>query len=156
MEDMSVDKAKEVLATSRLGVLAYAEGGLSYAVPLYFGFDGDDVYFHCHPGLKDEFMSRTEEACLVVLHVESENVWESVQVFGPVEKLTLSDDLQTAKSALYSVPFPPAAGSFPGGTPRRMQEGVYYARLRPARIAGKYSTYVEDGNGPAASKAKRR
>lgn len=143
MEDLSPDEAKAILAASRLGVLAFAEGGQSYAVPLYFAHDGTDVYFHCHPGLKDEFLARTEEACLVVMHVESENVWESVQVFGALEKLTLSDDIRAAKNALFAVPFPPAAGSFPGGTPIRTGEAVYYLRLRPTRIAGKASTYKE-------------
>lgn len=141
MEDLGDGDARALLAASHLGVLCLADGGRSYAVPLYYSFDGDAAYFQCHPGVKDQFMAATREACLVVHHVESKHIWESVQAFGPVERLTLSDDLDAARSALAGTPYPPLAGNYPGGLPRRSEARMYHLRLRPTRISGKASTF---------------
>ncbi len=143
MRTLDESAAREILNASRLGVLALNADKLSYAIPLFFGTQDDAVYFHCHPGLKDMWIDSTEEACLVVLHVESEDIWESVQVFGPLDRLSLNTDIQAAKNALYKVPFPPAEGNLPKGRPLRTEKDVYYLRLRIARIEGKGSTFEE-------------
>lgn len=143
MQDLPDDQAKEILKASRLGVLALAHDDASYAIPLYYAYDGEAVYFHCHPGVKDEWIEADKRACLVVIHVESENVWESVQVFGPVEKLSLSSDIQKAKNALYHVPFPPAEGHGPSGKPVRTDQDLYYIRLSPDEVHGKGSTFKQ-------------
>lgn len=143
MEPMTEEEARSNLEASRLGVLSLADGGRAYAVPLFYGFDGEAVWFHCHPGLKDRYEDATEEACLTVMHVESENVWESVHVFGPVERCTLNTDIEAAKSALFTVPPPPAPGNYPHGLPKRDDRGIYYVKLTPARIEGVQSSFKE-------------
>ncbi len=143
MQELSSDAAKEILSASRMGILSLAHENDSYAIPLFYGYDGEDVYFHCHPGVKDEWIEHDRRACLVVVHMESENVWESVQVFGPLEKLSLNSDIDAAKSALYQIPFPPAEGHGPSGKPIRSDQEVYYVRLRPTEITGKGSTWKE-------------
>lgn len=143
MHDLPDEQAKDILQASRLGVLALAHDDASYAIPLYYGYDGDAVYCHCHPGVKDEWIEADKRACLVVLHVESENVWESVQVFGPVERLSLSSDIEKAKNALYQVPFPPMEGETASGRPLRSDQDLYYIRLTPEEIHGKGSTYKD-------------
>lgn len=142
MRDMAPADARDILSASRLGVLSLAHEGQGYGIPLFYGYDGHDVYFHCHPGLKDEYMD-TQEACLVVIHVESDHIWESVQVFGTLERLSINTDIEAAQSALFKIPFPPAVGHGPSGNPIRSDQGVYYVRLRPTRIAGKASAPKE-------------
>lgn len=143
MHDLASDQVVDILKESRLGVLSLAHDDESYAIPLFYGYDGEAVYFHCHPGVKDEWIEADKRACLVVVHMESENIWESVQVFGPVEKLSLSSDIDKAKNALYKVPFPPAEGQTPSGKPVRTDQEVYYLRLTPDEVTGKGSTYAE-------------
>lgn len=140
MNELSQGACQEILRASNLGVLALAKNGDSYAIPLYFGYDGD-LYSHCHPGKKDEYISTTSEATFLVTHVATENIWESVQVFGALQVLTLSDDIERAKSALFQLPFPPAEGNFPRGLPVRSEQQVYYLRLRPTRIVGVQSSF---------------
>lgn len=144
MEQIYSSKSREILAASRLGTLALAKDGCSYAIPMFFGFDGNHVYFHGHPGLKDEYMDATEEACFVVSHVGSANIWESVHVFGPIEKLTLSSDIDAAKNALFNVPPPPAEGNFPKGLPKRTDHSVYYARINSTKVCGKVSEFKKE------------
>lgn len=141
MEDLSDSDIASILAASRFGVLSMADGGRSYAIPIFFGADGHDVYFHCHPGTKDHFIDSSKEACLVVTHVAGEDVWETVQVFGALERLTLNDDIERARDAIYLLPPPPNEGAFPSGKPLRSPESVYFVRLSPTRVSGKQSTW---------------
>ncbi len=138
---MSAAECRDILSASRLGVLALSHAGKAYAIPLYFAYDGDHVWFQCHPGLKDEYMESTDEACLVVTHSGAADIWESVQVFGPTEKASLSNDVESAKAALFKVPFPPAEGNFPKGRPVRTDDRMYYLKLTPSHVEGKKSTW---------------
>lgn len=140
MEKMEAAETLQTLEASHLGILALSNEGESYAIPLYFGFDGQDVFFQCHPGLKDEYVDATDRACLVVSHVAGPNIWESIQVFGPVERMYINSDVDKAKHALFHVPFPPAEGNYPKGLPVRSENHVYYLRLRPVIIEGKKSS----------------
>ena len=143
MQALDDKAAVDILSASRIGVLSLARDGGAYAIPLFYSYDGDHVWFHCHPGVKDEWIDATDEACLVVSHIESADIWESVQVFGSLEKATLSTDIDAAKSALFQVPFPPADGSMPSGRPVRSDQAVYYLKLTPSHVEGKSSTFAE-------------
>ncbi len=138
---MTEEEARATLKASRLGVLSLADGGKAYAVPLFYGFDDETVWFQCHPGLKDQYEDSTETACLTVIHMESENVWESVHVFGPVERCTLNTDIEAAQAALFRIPFPPAKGNYPHGLPKRDDRGIYYLKLRPEAVEGVKSAF---------------
>ncbi len=140
---MTEAEVQDVLAASRLGYLGLCADKLAYVIPLFFGYDRKAVYFQCHPGLKDMYIEGTEEACLEVAHYESQHVWESVQVFGPIEKLTLNDDIAAAKNALFQVPYPPLPGSFPGGLPKRHDAQMFYLRLTVTRWSGRKSEIRE-------------
>lgn len=143
MEDMDQVASIRLLKASRFGDLALCHDDRAYVLPLFFGYDGEAVYFQCHPGTKDEYVDSTQEACLVVTHVESSDVWESVHVFGPIEKVTLTDDIQAAENALFAVPFPPAKGHYPKGKPVRTAQSMYYLKLKPTRIHGRQSAFKE-------------
>ena len=139
---MDDEECRALLSTSKLGVLALSDQGRAYAIPLYYAFDGEDLWFHCHPGLKDEYLEKSNEVCLVVIHVGSANIWESVQVFGTAAKVTLNTDVDTARAALAKVPFPPAEGNYPRGLPVRSEQDVYYVKLKPRHIEGKKSAFA--------------
>lgn len=141
MEPMTEEAARSMLGASKLGVLSLADGGRAYAIPLFYGFDGEAVWFHAHPGRKDAYEDATEEACFTVFHKESENVWESVHAFGPVKRCSLNTDIEAAKSALFNVPPPPAPGNYPHGLPKRDDHGIYYLKLTPDRIEGVQSAF---------------
>lgn len=141
---MRAEDAEALLHTSHFGILAMGRDGDAYAVPLYFAYDGEHVWFHCHPGLKDKYLDHAKEVCLVVTHVGSPNVWESVQVFGKAEKATLSNDLDAAKAALARVPLPPAHGNYPKGLPIRTGEEIYHVKLTPSHIEGMQSAFKSE------------
>jgi nitroimidazol reductase NimA-like FMN-containing flavoprotein (pyridoxamine 5'-phosphate oxidase superfamily) len=74
------------------GVLALADGGDAYAVPISFGYDTEG---YCYVDLiqfgtdsrKLDVAAETATACLTVSEVESQFDWRSVVVFGTLETL---------------------------------------------------------------------
>ncbi len=140
MEEMEQADVKALLKQLKLCHLGLSRGGRGYVVPLFYVYDGEYCYFQSHPGLKQEYLAATREACLNAVLYQGPDDWRSVQAFGPVEVLTLTNEIHEAKSALMAIPLPPEPGTFPGGTPRRSDNRVFYWRLKPERIAGMAST----------------
>lgn len=145
MEPMAPEEVRLLLAQARLGHLGLARGGDAYVLPVFFAYDGRHVYFHAHPGMKDDYLAGTDEACLAVTRAESEDVWESVLVFGPVEELTFASDRLAAMDALLAVPEPPLLGTSAHGEPLRSAEGMRFFRLAPAHLTGRKSVRPRAG-----------
>lgn len=139
MEELDEARAREILRELHFGHLGLAKNGHAYVLPLYYTYDGKTVYFHSHPGLKEEYITATKEACFLAASIESGDDWESVQVFGPVEKVTVADEIRTAMNALISVPLPPAYGVSEFGEPKRSAADTFYWKVVPKRIEGRRS-----------------
>jgi hypothetical protein len=89
MTDAEVDA---FLREQGTGVLALADGGHAYAIPISFGYEtGRAVVAYWQFGsesLKNEFTEATERACLTVYDVVSEREWRSVVARGPLRELS--------------------------------------------------------------------
>jgi nitroimidazol reductase NimA-like FMN-containing flavoprotein (pyridoxamine 5'-phosphate oxidase superfamily) len=107
MEETSPSQIDRLIGSTGLGILALAAEGDAYAIPLYYGRDDDRFYFHSRPGINDDFIERTKQACLVVTAVQSPDRWKSVQVFGHIERLAGPKARSAASQVLKEVPFPP-------------------------------------------------
>lgn len=139
MKELPETACREFLRKNRVGVMALAKGGDAYAVPLFFAYDGQALYFHSHPGEKDAFLLGTHEASFVVVEVHGDDDWTSVQATGHVEKITLSDDAVRALQAMSENPFPPEFGVDAKGTPRRSSDRMYLWMMKPRKVTGRTS-----------------
>lgn len=139
MEPMRPEEIQAFVARSRFGLLGLAKGGHAYVVPLFYGFDGRRFYFHSNPGMKDAYRDATEEACLVIVHTPSEDVWSSVLVFGAMEPVLDGPEQLVAMDALMHVPLPPAFGSSPFGEPTREGARARLWKLVPREMTGRKS-----------------
>ena len=131
------------LKQHRMGIMALAKDGQAYAIPLFYAFDGTKLYFQSHPGEKDHFIEDCEQACFVVVEYKGDDDWKSVQVTGPVEKITLSDDAMHALDAMAKNPFPPEFGSDAKGVPKRSSAKMYLWMMEPEKISGRASHSVK-------------
>jgi nitroimidazol reductase NimA-like FMN-containing flavoprotein (pyridoxamine 5'-phosphate oxidase superfamily) len=87
------------------GVLALADGGDAYAVPLHYHYDGERLVIRMSDEPDSEKVARaetTEEATFVVYGVEGEDSW-SVLVRGPLARL--EEDLDDAALNERFAPF---------------------------------------------------
>jgi hypothetical protein len=102
MSDYEVDT---LLNAADWGVLALADGGEPYSIPISFGYTGTEVYFAFvrgdPTGRKFEFISDGSEARLLVTDVNSQFDWQSVAVTGPVRAVDPADEeWETLEEAL--------------------------------------------------------
>ncbi len=139
MQVLPDDACKGFLHRGRMGVMALAKDGLAYAVPLFYAYDGNRLYFQSHPGEKDLFMDGCEQACFVVVEMHGDDDWKSVQATGPVEKITLSDDAMKALEAMAHNPFPPEFGTDSKGAPKRSSNRMYLWMMTPEKVSGRQS-----------------
>lgn len=136
MREMTAQEARDFVAHNKAGVLCLAAEGRAYGIPFFYGYDGRDLYFHTHSGLKQRFIVETTEACFTIVRAQGLDDWASVQVFGPIR--AIEADL-SAQHALMSVPLPPAWGETPGGAPARDSWQAVLYKLEAHRISGRFS-----------------
>lgn len=88
MTDAEIDA---FLTDEGTGVLALADGGDAYAIPISFGYDGERVvfsYWQFGPeSRKREYTESTQTACLAVYDVASTLEWQSVLAFGDLAEI---------------------------------------------------------------------
>lgn len=139
MKELPEATCKAFLGRHRVGVIALARGGDAYAVPLFYAYDGQALYFHSHPGEKDAFLQETHEGCFVVVEVHGDDDWTSVQATGRVEKVTLNADARRAFDAISENPFPPEFGVDAKGAPRHGSDQAYLWMMKPRKVTGRTS-----------------
>lgn len=138
MRNMTEQEAREFIKHNKFGLLSLSDAGKAYAIPLFYGWDGRDIYLHTTGGLKTQYARATSEACFLVVRVMGLDDWASVQIFGRLEALPDGPDRISAHHALMSVPLPPEYGESDLGEPARRVADVTY-RLTPQRVFGRYS-----------------
>lgn len=89
MTDVEVDT---FLTEQGTGVLALADGGSAYAIPISFGYEtGRAVFAYWQFGAettKGEYTAATDQACLTVYDVASRSEWRSALARGPLRELS--------------------------------------------------------------------
>ncbi len=137
---MRQEEIQSLLGHARYGHLGLARHGKAYVIPIAFGYDGKNVYFHVERGLKCEYVDDTEEACFQVDHVLDMDQWMSVLAFGPVHEVTNEDERLVAMDALLSAPLPPEWGVSETGEPAHGEPQIMY-RLDVTRVTGRKSAH---------------
>lgn len=140
MRDLPEAECKAFLRGRRVGVMSLARKGEAYGLPLFYAFDGRDLFFHSRPGEKDDFLDETDDGCFTVLDVRSDDDWTSVEARGPVGKVSTNADADRAFKALAENPFPPEFGVDLHGKPQRSGKGAYLWMMKPDRITGRTSS----------------
>lgn len=139
MEELPPERAQELLRELHFGYLGLARGGDAYVLPLFYGYDGKTLYFHSHPGLKEDYIRGTKEACFLINSIETVDDWESVQAFGPVARVTIADEIRIAMNALIALPLPPEYGFSELGEPKHSAKDAFFWKLAPQHIEGRRS-----------------
>ncbi len=81
--EMTGEEIDALLARSWWGSLATVEKDGPYAVPVIYGYDGQDFYVASRPGRKISNLEQNPAVCLTVVQAESLGAaWSSVVVLG--------------------------------------------------------------------------
>lgn len=140
---MTDDEVDGLLYDEGVGLLSLASEDVAYAVPISFGYDGEDalyfflIQFGDH-SRKVEFAETTEEATFVVYTVDSSTRWRSVMARGPIDEVT-DEEREHMEAAMYDNAL--AARLFPYGEPIT---GITRAVLRIDSLSGRKGMGYEE------------
>jgi nitroimidazol reductase NimA-like FMN-containing flavoprotein (pyridoxamine 5'-phosphate oxidase superfamily) len=156
VHQLTDDECREFLKQTNLGRLACSRDDQPYIVPIYFDFDGADVYSFAIRGTKIAWMESNSKVCLEVDDILDQYNWTSVLVFGQYEELVESPEYEElrarARQLFQKRPewWLPAAGKVPA---HDEQVPVVY-RIRPASMNGRRAVRHETAAAAAARRAR--
>ena len=87
IQNLTRQASLDLLARTRLGRLACAQGNQPYVVPIYFSYHHECLYSFATVGQKIEWMRANPSVCVEVDEVEGPDHWATVLIFGHYEEL---------------------------------------------------------------------
>lgn len=131
------DAIDELLGTGGVGVLALADESDPYAIPVSYGYDGNEGVLYLRLGFgedseKKRYLDRSDRAALVVT-VEGGDGWASVVARGPLSEVPEATIDGTVVEAIRSIDIPFVA--ITDESPRELDYKLY--RLSPEELTGR-------------------
>jgi nitroimidazol reductase NimA-like FMN-containing flavoprotein (pyridoxamine 5'-phosphate oxidase superfamily) len=99
---LSDAQCREILARQRMCVMSVIDGAAPYAVPVFYGFDGEDLYLGVAEGRKTRALDGNARVYILVTEVGPGDAWRSVAVAGVARSLTDTEERQAAIEVLVS------------------------------------------------------
>lgn len=87
IREMTEFECRRALQQATVGRLACARDNQPYVVPIYFAFDGQQIFAFTTVGQKIEWMRTNPRVCLEIDERTTHDQWTSVIVFGRYEEL---------------------------------------------------------------------
>ena len=140
---VELDRAEclAILASQRLGVLALTDGTAPYAVPLFYGFDGETVFLGTSEGRKTALIDANPRVCMSVAETGPGDAWRSVLVSG--RATVVSDPAERERGIQVLMAHnrrpdrPQPSPAEDGTAPRRRHSGGRILRIDDAEITGR-------------------
>ena len=86
--EMREAEIRDLLTESGYGHLACSRDDQPYVVPIYYAYDGTDIFIYTTAGLKSEIIARNPKICLQVEDIRDDGFWRSVVVLGEAREVT--------------------------------------------------------------------
>ena len=99
---LSDAQCRELLARQRMCIVSVVDGAEPYAVPVFYGFDGEDLYLGVAEGRKTRALDANSRVYLLVTEVGPGDAWRSVAIAGHARTLTDSGERQRAIDVLVA------------------------------------------------------
>ena len=99
---LSDAQCREVLARQRMCVMSVVDGATPYAVPVFYGFDGEDLYLGVAEGRKTRALDGNARVYILVTEVGPGDAWRSVAVAGVARSLTDTEEREAAIEVLVA------------------------------------------------------
>lgn len=99
LSEVQIEDLLEQQVTGRIG--CHAEG-VTYIVPINYGYKDGCIYGHSAKGKKIEMLRNNPEVCFQVDKIESILKWKSVIGWGLYEEISKREDLHKAMQVIIS------------------------------------------------------
>ena len=142
MSRLSDAECRALLSRQRLCVVSVVDSDAPYAVPVFYGFDGETIYLGVVAGRKTRALEANARVCVVVTEVAPDDTWCSVIVEGTARVLTDPAERESAARVLITHNRRAAGRSSTAdgsgeAPPRRRHNGGLIIRVEDVRISGR-------------------
>jgi uncharacterized protein len=100
MVELSPEECRGILSRNRLCVLSLVDDAEPYAIPLFYGFDGESMILGISEGLKTRIIDRNPRSCAAITEIGGADEWASVLVFGEARWIAEPDERRKAIQVL--------------------------------------------------------
>jgi nitroimidazol reductase NimA-like FMN-containing flavoprotein (pyridoxamine 5'-phosphate oxidase superfamily) len=130
-------ECRAVLERQRLCIVSVIDGDEPYAVPVFYGFDGETLFLGTSEGRKTRAIDANSRVYVLVTEVGPGYAWRSVGIAGYARTLTTDGERQHAVDVLMAHNRRVrAAGGEPSGQPRR-RSGGRLVRIEDCVLSGR-------------------
>jgi nitroimidazol reductase NimA-like FMN-containing flavoprotein (pyridoxamine 5'-phosphate oxidase superfamily) len=141
MSELPDAECRALLHRQRLCVVSVVDGEQPYAVPVFYGFDGDTIYLGVMEGRKTRALDANARVCIVVTEVAPDDTWRSVIIEGVARALTDPAEREAAARVLTAHNRRVAGASMSaddrGEPSRRRHTGGRILRIEQGRTSGR-------------------
>lgn len=106
MRQLSSEEIDEMLVENGVGLLSLVDGDQPYAIPMSFGYDGDDLMIPMqwgsgYDGRKERCVASNPKACFTLYEQDSQSqdTWRSIVITGELQEIT-DDEKERAFTSL--------------------------------------------------------
>lgn len=130
-------QCRGVLERQRMCVVSVVDGDEPYAVPVFYGYDGETLYLGTSEGRKTRAIDANSRVYVLVTEVGPGDAWRSVALAGRARTLTAEAECQAAIDVLvmHNRRVRAASGE-PSARPRR-RSGGRLLRIEECVVSGR-------------------
>ncbi|MFB6093289.1 MAG: pyridoxamine 5'-phosphate oxidase family protein [Haloquadratum sp.] len=117
MRELEPTEIDELLTRNGVGILALVDDSQPYAIPMSFGYDGDEMAFPMqwgtgYSGRKEQCVESNTNACFTVYEQDSDSpqTWRSIVITGKLYEIPEQDREQAFASLAANGRFAPDLG----------------------------------------------
>ena len=134
---LSNAECRAVLERQRLCVVSVVDGAEPYAVPVFYGFDGDTLYLGTSEGRKTRALDANARLYIIVTEVGPGDAWRSVGIAGRARTLTDEAERQRAVDVLVAHNRRVRAADGPQQSAPQRRTGGRVLRIEDAIVSGR-------------------
>src|SRR6476469_8791505 len=94
--EMRDGEVYDLLRRVGYGHLACSQNDQPYVVPIYFAYDGEDIFIYTTEGKKSATMDNNPKVCLQVEEFLANSMWRSVVVIGEAKRVVDQTEREVA------------------------------------------------------------
>ena len=128
---------RAVLERQRLCVVSLVDDGEPYAVPVFYGFDGQTLYLGVAEGRKTRALDVSARVYIVVTEVGPGDAWRSVAIAGRARTLVDAAERQAAIDVLVAHNRRVRSSDPPREAPPPRRTGGRVLRIEDAVVTGR-------------------
>jgi nitroimidazol reductase NimA-like FMN-containing flavoprotein (pyridoxamine 5'-phosphate oxidase superfamily) len=130
-------ECRAVLDRQRLCIVSVVDGAEPYAVPVFYGFDGETLYLGTSEGRKTRALDVNARVYIIVTEVGPGDSWRSVAISGMARTLTDEVERQHAIDVLVAHNRRVRAANAPRDVAPQRRTGGRVIRIEDAILSGR-------------------